>query len=166
MRIDRLLATAGIHKNELAAIAVSVGPGSFTGLRIGLSTAMGLSTALAIPSIGVKLLEALAVAAGSDERSVVAVPLGRKDLCYQLFDGSAAQGPPHAGGKEDLMAFIDSVDATVFAHHDAVGSLLFDCRSVNLGSNMAEYVGRHAISHPSGALEPVYVQNPRFAQGI
>lgn len=58
--IDRVLADAGVGLKELDGIAISIGPGSFTGLRIGLSTAKGLSLATGKPLAPVRTLEALA----------------------------------------------------------------------------------------------------------
>lgn len=60
MLIEQCLQQADIDKKELSAIAVSTGPGSYTGLRIGLSTAKGLATGLNIPLIGVDSLRILA----------------------------------------------------------------------------------------------------------
>ncbi len=61
--VDWALRRAGVHVQELRAIAVSLGPGSFTGLRIGLSTAKGLALAQRLPLVGVPTLEALALRA-------------------------------------------------------------------------------------------------------
>jgi tRNA threonylcarbamoyladenosine biosynthesis protein TsaB len=58
--IDRLLTDAGWTVRDLEGLAVAVGPGSFTGLRIGLSTVKGLALALAIPIAAVPTLDALA----------------------------------------------------------------------------------------------------------
>ena len=58
--IDRLLTDAGWTVRNLEGLAVSVGPGSFTGLRIGLSTVKGLALALAIPIAAVPTLDAMA----------------------------------------------------------------------------------------------------------
>lgn len=61
--LDLLLREAGARREELAAIGTAVGPGTFTGLRVGLSTAKGLSLGLGLPLYGVSSLEALALAA-------------------------------------------------------------------------------------------------------
>jgi tRNA threonylcarbamoyladenosine biosynthesis protein TsaB len=61
--VDALLRQAGAHTRDLGALAVGVGPGSFTGVRIGLSTARGLALALGIPVAGVSTLDALAAGA-------------------------------------------------------------------------------------------------------
>jgi tRNA threonylcarbamoyladenosine biosynthesis protein TsaB len=60
--IDRLLGDCGFTPGDLEGLAVSIGPGSFTGLRVGLSTAKGLALALGIPLAPVPTLDALASA--------------------------------------------------------------------------------------------------------
>jgi tRNA threonylcarbamoyladenosine biosynthesis protein TsaB len=57
--VDALLRQAGTQTRDLDALAVGIGPGSFTGVRIGLSTARGLALALGIPVAGVSTLDAL-----------------------------------------------------------------------------------------------------------
>ena len=57
---DELLRAAGLSPRDLERLAVGVGPGSFTGVRIGLAAARGLALALELPVAGVSTLEALA----------------------------------------------------------------------------------------------------------
>jgi tRNA threonylcarbamoyladenosine biosynthesis protein TsaB len=61
--VDALLRQAGARTRDLEALAVGIGPGSFTGIRIGLSTARGLALALDLPAAGVSTLAALAAGA-------------------------------------------------------------------------------------------------------
>jgi tRNA threonylcarbamoyladenosine biosynthesis protein TsaB len=61
--VDALLRQAGAHTAEVDAIAVGIGPGSFTGVRVGLATARGLALALGVPVAGVSTLDALAAGA-------------------------------------------------------------------------------------------------------
>jgi tRNA threonylcarbamoyladenosine biosynthesis protein TsaB len=63
--VDAVMREAGHALEELNAVAVGIGPGSYTGLRIGLSAAKGLCHALDIPIIGISTLSALARAAGT-----------------------------------------------------------------------------------------------------
>jgi len=58
--VDLMLTEAGMEREELEAIAVAAGPGSFTGLRIGVSTARALAQGLGIPAVPICTLEALA----------------------------------------------------------------------------------------------------------
>lgn len=89
-------AEAGVKFADLTRIAVTVGPGSFTGLRVGLSFAKGLATALSIPCVGVNTLEALAASVGAT--GLVAGVLDAKmgQVYLQVFDGGTALMAPDA----------------------------------------------------------------------
>jgi tRNA threonylcarbamoyladenosine biosynthesis protein TsaB len=89
-------AEAGVKFADLTRIAVTVGPGSFTGLRVGLSFAKGLATALSIPCVGVNTLEALA--ASVQASGLVAGVLDAKmgQVYLQVFDGGKALMAPDA----------------------------------------------------------------------
>jgi len=80
--IDRLLADAGWAPGDLQGLAVAVGPGSFTGLRIGLSAIKGLALALAIPIAAVPTLDAMAAALPFAELPVCPVIDARKGEVY------------------------------------------------------------------------------------
>jgi len=95
--IEEALGRARLSFKEMDAIAVSVGPGSFTGLRVGISAARGLALALKIPAIGVTTLEALAAEARAafPDRSVLCA-LGRAEpVAMAQFDaaGHCLDGP-------------------------------------------------------------------------
>jgi tRNA threonylcarbamoyladenosine biosynthesis protein TsaB len=80
--IDRMLHDAGATLGALGGLAVSIGPGSFTGLRIGLSTAKGLAYATGLPLVGVPSLEALAWAVPAARWPVCPVLDARKQEVY------------------------------------------------------------------------------------
>ena len=61
--VDALLRQSGMHARDVDALAVGIGPGSFTGVRIGLSMARGLALALGVPAAGVSTLDALVAGA-------------------------------------------------------------------------------------------------------
>lgn len=90
--IDTLLAQAGWSIDDLSAVAVSAGPGSFTGLRVGLSTAKGLAFARGIDLVAVPTLEALASTVGSDYPQVTPILDARKDELYVASFRAAPAG--------------------------------------------------------------------------
>jgi tRNA threonylcarbamoyl adenosine modification protein YeaZ len=61
--LDALLRQAGAHPRDVGGLAIGTGPGSFTGIRIGLAAARGLALALGVPAAGVSTLDALATGA-------------------------------------------------------------------------------------------------------
>jgi tRNA threonylcarbamoyladenosine biosynthesis protein TsaB len=71
--------------SEVDVFAAAVGPGSFTGLRIGLSTVKGLAATTGRKSIGIPTLEAIAHAAGPSKATVSLLPAGRGELFVQSF---------------------------------------------------------------------------------
>lgn len=85
--IDEVLKIANIQTSELAAVAVSKGPGSYTGLRIGVSAAKGLCFSLDIPLISVPTLEALAYKIQIKKGCIVAMLDARRMEVYaSTFD--------------------------------------------------------------------------------
>jgi tRNA threonylcarbamoyladenosine biosynthesis protein TsaB len=80
--IERMLHDAGIGLDALSGLAVSIGPGSFTGLRIGLSTVKGLAYATGLPVIGVPTLEVLACTVAFAREQICPVLDARKQEVY------------------------------------------------------------------------------------
>jgi len=93
--IEQALDRAGIVRQDLTAIAVGVGPGPFTGLRVGLVTARTLAFVLDIPVYGVCSLDVLAVEAVDtgvvDGHFVVATDARRKEVYLASYDEDAAR---------------------------------------------------------------------------
>jgi tRNA threonylcarbamoyladenosine biosynthesis protein TsaB len=84
--LERMLAQQGVGPEHLAAVAVAMGPGSFTGLRIGMSVAKGLAQALEIPILGVPTLDILTASHSEQRRPVWAViQAGRGRLCAAYY---------------------------------------------------------------------------------
>ncbi len=89
-RIDVLLRGAGLRTDSLDGIAVSIGPGSFMGVRIGMATGKGLAYSLGIGLLGMSTLEALAravlpIAVSMEEPICPAIEAGRGEVYAALF---------------------------------------------------------------------------------
>ena len=94
--VDAALKQANLRLVDLAAIAVSQGPGSYTGLRIGVSTAKGIAYALDIPLIGINTLQAMAASQQLAEGEYVVAVLDarRKEVYTQTFGDSLQKLSP------------------------------------------------------------------------
>jgi tRNA threonylcarbamoyladenosine biosynthesis protein TsaB len=85
-QLAALLTKHGFTKNDLDAFIVASGPGSFTGLRVGLAAIKALAEVLAKPIAAVSLLEALALASASQGRVIAALDAGRGDVYAGEYD--------------------------------------------------------------------------------
>jgi len=129
LAIDRVLADAGWEATQLDGLAVTVGPGSFTGLRIGLAAVKGLALALGCPVAPVPTLDAMAAGFPWAARPVCAVLDARKGELYaSLFrwDGALMQREWDylAVSPEDLAARIVEPVIGVGSGADLVASAL------------------------------------------
>jgi tRNA threonylcarbamoyl adenosine modification protein YeaZ len=115
--VDAALEAARLTLNDLDAIAVSVGPGSFTGIRVAVSAARGFALALGIPAIGVNTLEALA----EDARS--AAP-GQRVLAALTTTGDRVQMAVYdEAGLEDYAPGVVALREAALIAQDNVGVL-------------------------------------------
>jgi tRNA threonylcarbamoyladenosine biosynthesis protein TsaB len=91
--IERVMAAARMEFGELAGLGVTVGPGAFTGLRIGLAAARAIALATGKPAVGVTTLQAIAAAVPARTGAlIVAIDAKRDDLYVQSFLGGAPAG--------------------------------------------------------------------------
>jgi tRNA threonylcarbamoyladenosine biosynthesis protein TsaB len=87
--IDASLGEAEVSLNDLDLLAAASGPGSFTGLRIGLATVKALAATLRVPCVGIPTLYAVAHAAGPATATIALLPAGRGELFVQMLSVSA-----------------------------------------------------------------------------
>lgn len=161
VNIDAMLRTSGLSKNEINMVAVSAGPGSFTGIRIGLATALGLKNGLGIEMSSVSALTAMAAATDVQGTLVVAVPSGRKAICIQEFtrygDLTSVSEPQTI--TED--AFADTLDARVGSHFVLHGSLCANLETsisfTDAGVNIARSIGLYCSDRPETITDPLFI---------
>lgn len=110
--VQDMLARANTTADALQGVAVALGPGSFTGLRIGLGLAKGLATASNLPLVGVPTLEILAAGQPRFDGTLIAVlQAGRGRVCVQQFawdmEAWEPQAEPAIMGWDALLAGIE-----------------------------------------------------------
>ena len=120
-QLDELLTEVGATRGDLTAVVVGTGPGSFTGLRIGLATAKTIAYALNIPIVGLSSTLAIAMAgADADGEVVVTLPAGASDRYIHRIkvagsDATEKQAPKLVAdanvGVEDVAVDMEGVPA-------------------------------------------------------
>lgn len=91
--VREAMAQAGVGFDQLDRIAVAVGPGSFTGVRVGVSAARGFAMALKVPAVGVTTLEAIAAGARENfgsRKVMAALDGGRGEIHLAVYGGAGA----------------------------------------------------------------------------
>jgi tRNA threonylcarbamoyladenosine biosynthesis protein TsaB len=99
--VQEVLAEAELPFGDLERIAVTTGPGSFTGVRVGLAFAKGLALALGIPLAGIGTLQAIAASAARQGRITAVIDAKRGQVYLQAFEDGVPLGDPEALALED-----------------------------------------------------------------
>ncbi|MFF2522031.1 tRNA (adenosine(37)-N6)-threonylcarbamoyltransferase complex dimerization subunit type 1 TsaB [Streptomyces liangshanensis] len=101
--VDRVLSEAGAGLGAVTDVVVGVGPGPYTGLRVGLATALSFGSALGVPVHGLCTLDGLAYASGLEEPFVVATDARRKEVYWARYaDARTRLGDPAVDRPADL----------------------------------------------------------------
>ncbi|MET0275125.1 MAG: tRNA (adenosine(37)-N6)-threonylcarbamoyltransferase complex dimerization subunit type 1 TsaB [Phenylobacterium sp.] len=160
---QRVMADAGIAFDKLERVGVTVGPGSFTGLRVGIAFAKGLASALDIPAVGVGTLEALAAEA---DGLVFAVLDARRGQVYlQGFEAGKPVMAPDVLAVETAAARL--AELAMGRPLTLVGSGAPLLAEVAPGATVilaegadARHVARLAAAKPVTPLKPLYLRAP------
>lgn len=166
--IEKLLASANIFMADLSLIAVGKGPGSFTGIRIGVATALGLSHALKLPLIGVGTFDAMAkiVELPDDIEYFCATSISRKNEIFYCFYKKGRDGRLSRLSDEQIVApekIGDNLPGAVYMagpgferYHDVItdGADFRIIGSKNLPASMAEGVAKVAMESRPTCFDP------------
>ena len=156
---------AGMGFESLDRIGVTVGPGSFTGLRVGLAFAKGLALALDRPCVGIGSLEALSAGIVPIGASAAVIDAGRGNVYLQRFDGGGAVGGPDVLPVD--LASARLAEATGLGEVTLVGpsaallaAIAPKARAVVLAAPAPETVARLAARAPPVPPMPLYLRPP------
>ena len=158
--IEAVLQESGVRPRELGAVVAGIGPGPFTGLRVGLVTAAALADSLAIPAYGVGTLDAIGWA--TTGRVLVATDARRKEVYWAVYEN----GRPVTGPAVDKPASLDvEVDHAVgdgALHYASVLRVPVrdEPRYPPAEGLVALAAGRIRDKAPTEPLTPLYLRRP------
>jgi tRNA threonylcarbamoyladenosine biosynthesis protein TsaB len=160
--LERLLGWTGVDLSQVGGIAVGVGPGLFTGLRVGVETAKTLSQVLAVPIVGITSLDVLAWSIRFTRRRIAAVIDARRQevffALYRPVPGGVIRETDFVVGPPDrLVAELESAPEDVLCVGN--GAILYRREIEELGSRMA--FASSVAAHPDAACL-VELAVPRF----
>jgi tRNA threonylcarbamoyladenosine biosynthesis protein TsaB len=172
--VNRMMISAGINAESLRGIAVALGPGSFTGLRIGIGFAKGLSISRSIPLVGVSTLDILAHMQPKVDCVLLAlIAAGRNRMVvgkYNWHSGSwKADGDPHIATWQEIIqetesgsyyicGEVDSIDRSEFGENILLAPPPLNVRrAAYLISIARKQIDTGDLEDPS-ALSPYYLR--------
>lgn len=158
--LSRVLGDAGVELASIEQFVVDVGPGRFTGLRVGLATVRTLALAMGKPVVGLTSLEILAGAETARPLTAV-IDARRGEVFQQRFESDGTSGPatvaaPSDGARAGLGSTIVGDGADRYA--ELYGSGVVAGRVPSAAVMVALAAGREA--GPGGAVTPVYLRDP------
>lgn len=165
--IEELLAASCVAPSSLAAVAAGLGPGPFTGLRVGVMTATSFADALGVPVYGVCSLDAIASSRTRPGPFLVCTDARRRQVYWARYDGRGArvEGPDIATAADVAQRFAVDVPLAVgagvvlYPQDFAAFSTTVDdvVSAVDVARLVAERVRQRA---PSDVMEPLYLRRP------
>lgn len=165
--VKACLAEAGLRLTDLDAIIAGVGPGPFTGLRVGLVTAAAMADALGLPSYAVCSLDAIGAARPDVGSLLVAGDARRKEVYWARYRSGAREGEPAVAKPADLPAGALTCSAMAGAgarlYESVLGLPLIDAdypTVAGLAGIAAERLPAGVGTAPSQPLTPLYLRRP------
>lgn len=167
--IDRVLREADAGLPEVTGVVVGVGPGPYTGLRVGLVTAQVFGSAHGIPVHGLCTLDGLAYAAGLETPFVVATDARRKEVYWARYaDARTRVGEPAVDRPAELpadVAELPAVGAGARLYETAFGQVRTDLPAHQSAAALAALAAERlaaAPAEPAGFLppRPLYLRRP------
>jgi tRNA threonylcarbamoyladenosine biosynthesis protein TsaB len=176
--LDRLLDHTGVKLSDIDLFAVAAGPGSFTGLRIGIATVKALAATLGRSCAAIPTLQSVALSGGVSAATVALLPAGRGEVFAQSFavsnDGAvvALDEPAHIAPRKMIEKY-GSLERALWCGEGAIaqreliesGADGREWRVADLPENLAQYVAALALGKfrldqlvAPDALQAIYVR--------
>ncbi len=158
--IARVLSAAGLTVAEIDVFAVDIGPGRFTGLRVGLATVRALALAVGAPLVGVSSLELLA--ADQSGAVTVAIDARRNEVFQQRFVDGVAVGRARVGPATELVAEVEAGDAVLGDGADRYGDVYAPHEVIVGRETMAVTLALLAFGRtpvPGPDVQPLYLRD-------
>ena len=158
--IEAVLHESGVRPRELGAVVAGVGPGPFTGLRVGLVTAAALADSLAIPAYGVGTLDAIGWA--TTGRALVATDARRKEVYWAVYQDGRPVTVPAVDKPASLDVEVDHAVGDGALHYASVLRVPVrdEPRYPPAEGLVALTAGRIRDKAPTEPLTPLYLRRP------
>lgn len=154
--VEHILRWAGVTLQQIGGVAVGLGPGLFTGLRVGVETAKALAQALHVPIVGLPSLDVLALALQHTRRLIGAVIDGRRgEVFYAVYrslpGGIARESDFSVGSPQRLAADLEALGEDVLLCGN--GAILYRQQLESLGSRVGFASSMFAHPHAAALVE-------------
>lgn len=167
-KIKELLKQNNLTLSDIGLVAVCLGPGSFTGLRVGIAIGQGLANSLKIPCVGVSIFEALI--AENNESDFYVISAGFKKFYWQI-NQQAKLSEIKTGTIEDILNDLEQYKFTQISitkdASDNVNKLEFDySNQIKIIDNLVDLIGKTAVTKETNkntnSLTPIYIGETGF----
>jgi len=163
--LQACLAEAGVRIAEVSAVVAGLGPGPFTGLRVGLMTAAALADATGLPSYGVCSLDAIAAVYPEQEDLLVAGDARRKEVYWARYRHGRRVAEPAVSKPAELRGELGEArpamtGAGARLYADVLGLTLLDADHPSVAGLAACAAVRVLNRAPGEVLVPLYLRRP------
>jgi tRNA threonylcarbamoyl adenosine modification protein YeaZ len=160
--VDDVLRSSRVRPSEVKTVAVGVGPGAYSGLRVGIAAAEALGLALEIPVVGVVTLDALAFATGIDEPFAIVTDARRREVFVAHYrDHRTAKGPPTVGSPELVASTVGGGRVLAPGETPLLPGVDFEqCPDPSAASVCAVAADRLRSGSPTTPVAPLYLRRP------
>ena len=159
--ISTLLKRNKIDKRQINRIAISSGPGSFTGLRIGFGVAYGLSDGFGIECRAISLLQAMSFAQRATKKTLTGFLYSKNQVCWQTFENGVVAAEPKISSENEFIAEMSTADYQEIVINRELNQFLHDKHRIFLANattvqNLSIAIGKAIINNFGSDNDKIY----------